>query len=119
MSNITINAKARTIEMNKTFAKAAANFGTREYDELQAARRDYPNFKVVTVSKRSTKPEYKGLTYEYMEKYITAHDNDAKTNMATYKMLRGISDEGKAAAAESASYLTASSSSCGTPFPSS
>ena len=104
MSNIIINTKKSTIEINKSFAKVASQFGTSEYNELQAARRDYPTFRVVTVSRKTSKPEFKGLTYEYMEKYIASHDDEENTKMAEYKMLRGISDEGKAAVADSASY---------------
>ena len=63
MSNITINAANHTIEMNKTFSKAASKYGTPEYIELQNARRDYPDFRTVTVAKKGAKPEYKGLTY--------------------------------------------------------
>ena len=104
MSNIIINTKKSTIEMNKTFSAAASKFGTREYDELQAARRDYPTFRVVTVAKRTAKTEFKGLTYEYMEKYIASHDDEENSKMAEYKMLRGISDEGKDAVADSVDY---------------
>ena len=104
MANIIINTRNNTIEMNKTVSKAASKYGTPEYNELQEVRRAYPTFRVVTVAKKTAKPAYKGLTFEYMEKYIAAHDDEEKSNMATYKMLRGISDEGKAAAAESASY---------------
>lgn len=69
---MTINMRKNTIEMSKKFAAAAKRFGTEEYKQLQEARRDYPDFKVVTATRKSTakKESYKGLTYEYMEKYI-------------------------------------------------
>ena len=76
MTNITINAKNRTIEMNKTFAKAAAIFGSEEYRQLQEARRDYPSYRVITVKQKGAKPEYKGMDYKYMERYIAAHDDE-------------------------------------------
>lgn len=102
-----INNAARTIEMTKKFTKAAAKFGTDEYNALQAARKDYPTYKVVTVARKasSQKVSYKGLTYEYMEKYIAAHDDENTTIMAEYEMLRGKSDEAMELQAESFSYL--------------
>ena len=100
-----IRHNTHTIEMTKKFAKAAEKFGSEEYKSLQEARRDNPTFKVVIVSRKATekKDTYKGLTYEYMEKYINAHD-DAEAKMKEYKNLRGLSEEAKAALAEPCSY---------------
>lgn len=104
MTNLTINNKARTIEMTKKFEKAASRFGSDEYKTLQEARKDYPTYKVVVKSSASkSKESFKGLTYEYMEKYIAAHDED-KSIMAEYEMLRATSDEAKEALAEACSY---------------
>ena len=104
---MTINHSAEAIQMTKKFAKAASRFGSDEYKDLQVARKDYPNFKVVVVSKCTTgkRDTYKGLTYEYMEKYIQKHDNEKKSIMAEYEMLRGLSDEAQEALADSCSYL--------------
>ena len=102
-----INEKKCAIEMSKKEAKAAAKFGSDEYKDLQTARKDYPNFKVVTVTRKSTakKNPFKGLTYEYMEMYIEKHDDDDKSIMAEYKMLRGLTDEAEEVLAESFTYL--------------
>ena len=108
-NGIVINSKNHTIEMNKGFAKAASLFGSPEYEELQAARRDYPQFRVVTISKKAAKPEYKGLTIEYMEKYIAAHDDDG-TIMEEFRMLRGTSEAGQNADAGSVDFSTMSRS---------
>ena len=102
-----VNFNGHVIEMTAKFAKAAAKFGSDEYRELQEARKDYPDFKVVTVSRKtsSIKDTYKGLTYQYMETYITAHDDDNKSIMAEYEMLRGLSKEAKELLAEPCSYI--------------
>lgn len=95
MTAISINAKNRTIELTKTFATASSKFGTPEYDQLQQARSHYPNYKVVTITRKApknSKPTFKGLTYEYMEKYIMAHDDEEQTIMNEYLALRGESD---------------------------
>lgn len=77
MSTIRINEKNRTIElMSKKFATAASKYGTIEYMDLQAARRDYPNYKVVVKNTSRTNSSFKGLTYDYMEKYIKSHGTE-------------------------------------------
>lgn len=102
-----INEKKNAIELSKKEAKAAAKFGTAEYKQLQEARRDYPTFSVVTVTRKTTtkKNTFKGLTYEYMEMYIQKHDDDDQSIMAEYKMLRGLTEEAEEALAVSFTYL--------------
>ena len=48
-----INEKKNAIELTKKETKAAAKFGTPEYKALQEAHKDYPGFKVVTVTTRT------------------------------------------------------------------
>ena len=93
-----INEKKMAIEMTKKFAAAARQFGTQEYRNLQEARRDYPNFKVVTITRKTSgkKDTFKGLTYDFMENYIKNHDNAEQSIMAEYQNLRGLSEEAKA-----------------------
>lgn len=104
MTSITINAKNRTIELTKTFAIAASKFGSNEYNELKEARLDNPSFRVVTIAKKTARPKFKGLTFEYMEKYISNHDDEAKSIMGEYKTLRAQTEEAEEALAVSASY---------------
>lgn len=101
-----INNKKMAIEMTKKFAAAARKFGTQEYKNLQEVRKDYPTYKVVIVTRKTTvkKDNFKGLTYEYMEKYISSHDENGKI-MAEYQDLRGLSERAKEALAEPCSYL--------------
>ena len=101
-----INEKKNAIELTKKESAAAAKFGTPEYRALQEARKDYPGFKVVTITRKSTtkKESCKGLTYAYMETYIQKHDDDKKSIMAEYKMLRGLTEEAEEALAESFTY---------------
>ena len=71
-----VDFQKKTIIMDRTFAKNCADTRSEEYAHLQRVRADYPTF---TVSTRSCKPNpekesYKGLTYEYMENYITTHE---------------------------------------------
>lgn len=106
MTTITINSTKKTIELTKRFAAAAAKFGSAEYAQLQQARRDYPDFLVVTVSAKSSakKNSLKGLTYAYMEAYIAAHDDENNSIMKEYQDLRANSNDAKEACAEAVSY---------------
>ena len=101
-----INMKKNAIELTKKEAASAAKFGTAEYKMLQEARKDYPGFKVITITRKSTtkKESCKGLTYAYMETYIKKHDDEEKSIMAEYLMLRGLSEEAEEALAESFTY---------------
>lgn len=88
---MTINHSARTISLTKREMNAARRVASPEYKELQTARRDYPGFTVVLVKRnvKSQRETYKGLTYAYMEKYIQAHDDEARTVWKQYKIYRG------------------------------
>lgn len=101
-----VNEKKNAIELTKKESTAAAKFGTPEYRALQEARRDYPGFKVVTITRKSTakKESCKGLTYGYMEMYIQKHDDEEKSIMAEYLMMRGLSEEAEENLAESFTY---------------
>jgi len=90
---MTINFTNNTIEMTKTESKAASKFGSDMYKQLQEARRDYPTYTVVIKATSSKRESLKGLTYDYMEKYIKKHDDDNCSVMEEYKMLREKTDD--------------------------
>ena len=100
-NTLTVNHTNRTIVMDRTFAKYAANTRTEEYAHLQQVRQDYPTYVVIQrhIKTNANKNTYRGLTYEYMEDYIMTH-GDADTvlaNMREYNEKRCISDcHGKA-----------------------
>ena len=73
---VKIDYTNRQIIMDRTFARLAKIVGSEEYNLLQTARRDYEGFHVVTRTiRRNDKKEcYRGLTYDYMERYILLHD---------------------------------------------
>ena len=89
---ITINDRNRTIELTKVFANKAKKFGTMEYKDLQIVRNDYPEYKVVIKSTSRRKSGFKGLTYEYMEKYIKDHKSELLEDFYT---LRGRDANGE------------------------
>ena len=102
-NSVRIVRASRIIEVSKSFDKAASRFGTREYEALQQVRKDYPDFAIVVKTVRSKADHYKGLTYDFMEKYIASHGN-AEERMAEFNDLRATSDEAQAFGAEALSY---------------
>ena len=84
--NIKINRKMRTLEISKTFEKAASRFGSDEYNALKKAQMENPGYSVKVVSRKGTnsKQPYAGLTFEKMKNYISMHDDEEGTIMAEY-----------------------------------
>ena len=94
-NTLVIKFKERILVMDKEFSKRASVVGSAEYEKLQAARRDYPDFTVKnrTIKKNPSKESYKGLTYEYMERYIRASDEEkSQTVLEEYKRLRVLAE---------------------------
>ena len=102
---MTINYITMTIEMTKAESKAAGKAGTEAFKEMLSLMQQFPNYKIQVIARAATKKscDYKGLTYEYMEKYIKAHDED-QSIMKEYQMLRGMTNEAQEALAESCTY---------------
>ena len=75
-NTLKIDFENSRIVMDRTFAKNVQNTNSEEYRHLQQVRKDYPTFAVVArqIKKNPNKECYKGLTYEYMENYITTHE---------------------------------------------
>ncbi len=92
-TEIRINDKNRTIEMTKKFATAAKRFGTPEYEDLQAARRDYPRYRVEIKTASRKADCFKGLTFGYMESYIKSHNDELLGN---FFILCGKNENGEA-----------------------
>ncbi len=84
-----IDHKNAKIVMDREFSVRASIFGSDEYKQLQEARRDYPNYGVMrkTIKKNSHKEAFKGLTYEYMEKYMERY-NVSEDILQQYRNVR-------------------------------
>lgn len=86
-----VNMFERKIVLTKKEMTAASRYGSDAYKELQKARCDNPGYEVVIITRtvKTQRETYKGLTYDYMEKYIKSHDDAEKTIWAEYMMFRG------------------------------
>ena len=94
-NTLKLNHEKGLIVMDRAFAKNAENTMSTEYAHLQNVRRDYPTYTVVrhTIKKNTSKETYKGLTYEFMEYYITKYEPEAtrKTVLGEFKTKIDIS----------------------------
>lgn len=83
-NTIKIDNENRQLIMDKTFAKKASNIRSEEYDLLQRARADYPNYvvKTRTIKKNPCKESYRGLTYDYMRRYINYEESTEESRLA-------------------------------------
>ena len=97
MTKIAVNPKNRTIELSKAYSELAYCPGTDEYNQLQETRRDYPNYRVVTVKQKgaAVKADFANLSFDFMDKYIASHDEKGDL-MPVYRTLRGRDENGVA-----------------------
>ena len=93
-NTLKIDFDNKTIVMDRTFAARVTDTRSDEYLHLQAVRKDYPDYRVITrqIKRNPDKKTYRGLTYEYMENYILSHGDDATVQkaLAEYRELRLI-----------------------------
>lgn len=93
MAHAIIDRENRTITITKAFNAKASIYNSEEYKELATIQNAHPNFRlIIKAAKRKSIPLGR-ITYEQMEKYIKAHDDDKETRWNEYKKLRGISDD--------------------------
>lgn len=82
-NSIKLNHEKGLIIMDKTFSKLAENARSKEYSILQSVRKDYPDYIVTKreIKKNSAQEHYKGLTYDYMRRYISTHEEEDSAEM--------------------------------------
>ena len=83
------------IEINTTFVKMMQNPLSDEYALLQKTKMENPTFTVRRrqINSNPHKDTYKGLTYEYMQHYISTHEPEDKVEevLAYFEELKLIS----------------------------
>lgn len=90
MANAIIDRENRTITITKAFNAKASIYNSKEYDDLAKIQNAHPSFRlIIKAAKRKSIPLGR-ITYEQMEKYIKAHDDDKKSRWGEYQKLRGI-----------------------------
>ena len=90
MTNIFINNRKSTIEITKAFEKKACVFNSDEYNELKAAKADFPTYRVRVKSAPKRKIEDR-ITLNDITNYVRKHCGDNSKEMQMLVELRGTS----------------------------
>ena len=93
MNGLKVDMINEKIILSKVFAKKAMHPNNPEYRAFLEAKQIFPTYTIVhgKLKENPNKKTYKGLTYEYMEKYISLHDNTGKI-MKEYQEMRLIGE---------------------------
>ena len=71
-----INMSKKTIELTKAEMKGASEFGTKFYKNLQSARHDYPDFRVVEIKRKKNTSYHSNIDMKYIKDYVEKHGSD-------------------------------------------
>lgn len=82
------NLMKKVIEMSKNEAKRAGVPNSEEFKMLQELRVAFPNFNI-EIQKTKARDTMRGLTEDYMRRYIQEHDGKNETIMSEFKTLCG------------------------------
>lgn len=79
----------KNIIISKAFAKASMSINSEEYKALLKVRNSYAEYSIIQreIKRNPQKESYRGLTYDYMEKYILTHDKSGEI-MKMYQEMR-------------------------------
>lgn len=93
MTGLKVDMISKHIILSKAFAKKAMNTNNPEYKAFVEAMQTFPTYTIVhgKIKGNPNKQTYKGLTYAYMEKYISLHDKTGKI-MKDYQEMRLIAE---------------------------
>lgn len=101
-----INHMNKTIELTQAENNAASKYKSDMYYALHEVRQENPTYTIVVTKKTTNrKSNYRGLNYQFMEKYIKAHDNENQTIMREFNTLRGKDNDELSELSLTASYV--------------
>ena len=84
-----IDFLSRTIVVTEKTLKKASNPHTIEFEELYRLMRELPDFAIRVKHNRSVDNRNRGLTYEYMGRYIAAHAPERMDEFNHVRVLSG------------------------------
>ena len=82
MKNIKIDYISNTIIVTKGFYESAQNYGTEEQVTMRELQKEFPEMKISIRTSKERKSDCKGLTYDYMRKFIRKMDS---VNIITFE----------------------------------
>lgn len=89
--HVKIDHVEKQIIMSSTFAKKQAFTNSPEFREIQALHESFPTYAIITRKIRTNpqKEAFLGLTFEYMQNYISSHAN-AEVHLKEFAELREL-----------------------------
>ena len=90
--NLKVDHENQQIVIGKAFSRKQYDIDSREYKALCDVVQMFPQYKVKVkeIKKKASKEAYKGLTYEYMEKYI--HVKGTRADRQEYDNMRLLAE---------------------------
>ncbi len=88
------NHEKKVIVMTKAESKEAGKFGSEKFEELVKFRTIFTGYEIVVKANSTKRDTYKGLGYDYMKRYIEAHENKEE-NLKMFYKLRGLNEKGE------------------------
>ena len=89
-----INMKDSKIELPTAETKNAFTFGTKEYKNLQTARRDYPDFEVVTITTKRNRNDFSDLDMKTIRAYVEVNGTEEQKEHFAFISKRRIDEDG-------------------------
>lgn len=91
---IRVDHISKNILISRAFSTASMHINSEEHKTLTKIKSVYSDYLVILreIKKNPQKESYRGLTYEYMERYIELHDGRNSKAMNEYKELRLIAE---------------------------
>lgn len=91
---MTINFRMHSIELTSAEMKEASTYGTDTYKNLQAARQDYPNYKVVEIKAKRSKNDFADLDMKSIRSYVEKHGTEDQKEHFAFISKRTIDEDG-------------------------
>ena len=85
---VKVNVATEEITMSKATARKAAAVGSKEYDQLARAKKDFPNFRVKILSPKPKESSNKGLTVDVMREIIMLNGRDSTKIIDEFDRIR-------------------------------
>lgn len=89
-----INFSRRAVELTTAEMKEAMIFGSDTYKNLQAARRDYPDYKVVEIKPKRSKNDFADLDMKSIRSYVEKHGTEDQKKHFDFISKRSIDEDG-------------------------
>ena len=92
-----INYAEEKIEITATEPKKLGIPDTKEYRNFIELKKENPGYKIIVVKSTRKAPKFRGLTLDYMKKYIEEHSDKKEKNeiLAEFYTLQGKYEDGK------------------------